>query len=683
MDEISKSIMEGNLLLASAALFRSLHNDNMDQQDILAKFITASIHLNNMQVFDARTLAKTMNRDFGFDIPEAVIRNCIRKKLKNSFCSTGVGRNQFQLTEEFEAPPEIEAQFRHAQKTQDALTQKLVRYVEALSDAPLGQKDRDLLVHDFYEYVKGNTRPSANATHIALFILGIKEQADLDVLEQTKQGLIIYEGLRYNADGSGATLNNDLLIYLDTEVIFSAAGLHGQMRRDIFLDLYNLVRDVNRKPVKNSPGKIKFRYFGETRVEIEKYFGSARAIVDKKERLNPTRDAMVNIVSGCGSRTDVLDKEAAFWIRLEQLGIEKDEERGYFDDHGFNIESVDSRAEVARELGWDEDSAGQILSKFSKINYLRKGRNEPPVESIGAIIVSGKNAMRQSSFMSHLYLNTDRFIPYSTDLEFITTWLWSKLGKAFGPNQATPIAFTIVNRTRVVLSSQLGARIGEEYDRLRAEITDKSVGEARKEEIARALARLKSIKVSPEEVGKDGVDLAFLFEDDLVARAADEHLALTEQVKLAEQAKRERSKEQQDARILQDELDALRERNQKQEAALRVAERLADKIARKKSTGPEFNAVKRQMFCVRFGYWTLLPLGTVLLVQKLASPPDTALGILGTAAGTLVPLVGMLWAFRGKLNQLCLGMKWRRARSWKIRTRLEPTLKAVPNEAQV
>lgn len=682
MDEISKSIMEGNLLLASAALFRSLYNDNMDQQDILAKFITASIHLNNMQVFDTRTLAKTMSDDFGFDIPEAVIRNCIRKKLKNSFCSTGMGRNQFQITEEFEAPPEIEAQFRHAQKTQDALTQKLVRYVEKLSDTPLAQKERDLLVRDFYEYVKGNTKPSANATHIGLFILGIKEQADLDVLEQTKQGLIIYEGLRYNADGSGATLNKDLLIYLDTEVIFSAAGLHGQMRRDIFLDLYNLARDVNRKPIKKSPGKIKFRYFDETRIEIEKYFGSARAIVDKKERLNPTRDAMVNIVTGCRFRSDVVDKEAAFWIRLEQLGIYKDEERGYLDDHVFNIESVDSRAEVAKELGWDEDSAGQILSKFSKINYLRKGRNEPPVESIGAIIVSGKNAMRQSSFMSRLYLNNDRFIPYSTDLEFITTWLWSKLGKAFGPNQATPIAFTIVNRTRVVLSSQLGSRIGEEYDRLREEINDKFVGEARKEEIARTLAKLKSIKVSPEEVGKDGVDLAFLFEDDLVARAADEHLALTEQARLAEQAKRERSQEQQDARILQNELVMLRAKTQKQEAALRMAERLANKTTRKKSSGPEFNAVKRLMFCIHLGYWTLPLLGTVLLVQKMVSPPDTPLGILGTAAGTLIPVVVMLWAFRGKLNQLCLKMKWRRARSWKNPTQQEPTLDEASSKTQ-
>ncbi|WP_144410887.1 hypothetical protein [Xanthomonas arboricola] len=234
MEDISKSIMEGNLLLASAAVFRSLHDQNLDQRDILAKFITASVHLNNLKIFDSRKIAVAMTADFGFDIPEAVIRSCIRKKLKSSFEPTGVARNQFQITQNFVAPSELEGKFKDAQRTQELLTHKLIAYVEGTVGRQLQQSERDVLVRDFYEHVKGNTRPGINATYIGLFIIGLKEQSELDVLEQAKQGLVIYEGLRYNSEGANASLNNDLYIYLDTEILFSAAGLHGQMRKDFF-----------------------------------------------------------------------------------------------------------------------------------------------------------------------------------------------------------------------------------------------------------------------------------------------------------------------------------------------------------------------------------------------------------------------------------------------------------------
>lgn len=681
MDDISKSIMEGNLLLASAAVFRSLHDENLDQQDILAKFITASVHLNKLEVFDSRVLSQAMSSDFGFDIPEVVIRSCIRKKLKGSFSPTGAIRNQYQLKPEFAPPADLEVQFKGAQKAQDALTQKLVAYVEGVSGGILDQADKDILVRDFYDYVKGDTRPGVNATHIGLFIIGLNDQSELDVLEQTKQGLVIYEGLRYNSDGGGAALSSDLSIFLDTEIMFSAAGLHGQMRKDIFLDFYNLAKEVSRKANKKSPGKIRLRYFDDTRIEIEKYFGSARAIVDRRERLNPTRDAMVSIVSGCRSKSDVIDKEESFWMRIEKLGIEKDAERAYLSEHSFNIESLETRAQLARDFGWDEDSAGQVLARFSKINFLRKGRSEPPIESIGAIFLSGKNAMRQASFLPSLYLKNDRFVPYSTDLEFFTTWLWSKLGKAFGPNQTTPIAFSVVNRTRVVLSSQLGARIGEEYDRLRGEIADPSVGELRKEEIARALTRLRSIKISPEDVGGNEADLGFLFEDDLVARAAEEHLSLTERVKSGDLARRELVKDQEDKRRLQGDYDALLLRSGQQSAELLRISRVEARRVRRESSVLRFRFIKACGFFARFLYWTVAPVVSVYAIFRLVAPTDTPLAIVGIALAALLPVFGFLLRSRSKLESYCCRMKWRRFRLSRPKLRQEPILDIAPEDS--
>ncbi|WP_144410886.1 hypothetical protein [Xanthomonas arboricola] len=446
------------------------------------------------------------------------------------------------------------------------------------------------------------------------------------------------------------------------------------------MDFYNLAKDLSRKSTKKSPGKIKFRYFDDTKLEVEKYFWSARAIVEGRERLNPSRDAMVNIVSGCRSKSDVTDREQSFWMSLERLGIEKDNERGYLAEHAFNIESVDSRSYLAGEMGCDQDLAGSILSKFSRINYLRKGHSDPPVESVGAIFLSGKNLMRQASFMADFYFKRDRFVPYSTDLDFITTWLWSKLGRAFGQNHVTPIAFSVVNRTRIVLSSQLGARISDEYDRLKAEIADESVGETRKEEIARALARLKSIKVLPEDIGGDNAELAFLFEDDLVARAAEEHLSLIERVEYAKKVELDRAKEQEENKKLQEEFAALYRQSVQDKAELLRIEKVDARRARREILAPDFKGIVRLTLIVRLLYWTVPSVLSACLLFKLVSPADTPIGILGTALGALIPTFGLLSACKSKLNSVCLKIKWRGVRSWRPRRRHEPTLQEARDD---
>ena len=111
------------------------------------------------------------------------------------------------------------------------------------------------------------------------------------ILENTRQGLIIFDGLRYSAEHLPSALTKNLTVYLDTEILFSAAGYHGELRRQLFLDFFNLVTQVNEKANKNS-GRILLRYFDDTAREIENYFDAATAIVEKRARAEFGKQAM-------------------------------------------------------------------------------------------------------------------------------------------------------------------------------------------------------------------------------------------------------------------------------------------------------------------------------------------------------------------------------------------------------
>ena len=74
MDLIKKNNMENNRLLASAALFRSMYSEELDQYDVLGEFIKAIVTLKNLYTFDVPTCTALLKEDFGFAIPDAVVR---------------------------------------------------------------------------------------------------------------------------------------------------------------------------------------------------------------------------------------------------------------------------------------------------------------------------------------------------------------------------------------------------------------------------------------------------------------------------------------------------------------------------------------------------------------------------------------------------------------------------------
>lgn len=540
MDSLKIINMDNQRLLASAAVFRGLYSESLDQYDILSQFISATITLNNLHSFSISECTQLLKTDFGFEIPEAVVRRCVRKKLNAELERLPAPRHGFwHRTQAFKAYPDLQNRFEDAQSDNNLLTSKLVEHAEILRKKGFSDQEKASLIDDFFSHLKGGARQNDNFPLIGHFILTM--QADFvakQKLEHVRQGLIIVDGLRYSTETASQTLPQDLNIYIDTEILFSAAGYHGTLRQQLFKDFQSLVTEINKRADKSSSGKIRLHYFDVTAREVENYFEAARSIVDKGGRPDPGRQAMTSIVNGCANGADILSRQALFYQQLNRFKITRDIVRDFYDPPKFNLESVGLIKELEEELSVDEEKIHQALQQFTRINFLRKGNSNASLESIGHIFLSDKSVVRAASFSQAVAKVQGGGVSLSTDLDYMTERFWLKLNKGFNSSDSIPTSFDVVARTRLVLSAQLGSKVSDEYQTLQMNQNDERT-RMDSDTLGYLIADLMNKARKPEDVTNENLDLAFLSNDDFISTALVEHSTLLAEAESGRKAKEE------------------------------------------------------------------------------------------------------------------------------------------------
>ena len=663
MDLISKSNMDNHRLLASAALFRGMYTEQLDQYDVLARFIKATVTLNGLHIFDVTQCTSLLKEDFGFDIPEAVVRNCIRSKLKQQF--QRVPRtSQWQRTEDFLPDPSLRQSFTEAQQAQDGLTLKLIEHVEHECTRFLSDSEKSKLVDDFHSHLKGLSQQNHKFPYIAHFILSIEtEPAAKQILEYTRQGLIIFDGLRYSVETTGATLPRDLVIYLDTEILFSAGGFHGELRQQLHKDFNSLIAEINQK-AKKSSGRVVLRYFDETAKEIDNYFAAAEAIANKQTQPTLHKQAMMNIVNGCSNGADVIAKKIRFLQQLKSLRIARDENRNYYDPPTYNIESEETVAELVEGLSSNPEKVAYALRQLSRVNFLRHGDNKTRLESVGFIFLSDKAIIRSAAFSETVLKVSGGGIPLATDLDYMTEWFWLKLNKGFCTEKHIPVAFDVIARTRLVLSAQLSRKVANEYRQLVEEYS--KVGSTiTSEMLGSFVVELMSKARQPEEVNNDSFDLEFLANDDFIASALAEHSALKIAAAEGRQAKQNLEQLKEQSALKQDELQsAILTLQQNQEETQRIQKWRDSRYRRRENNKPYIHRAACLVLTARFIYW-VLPLSLIcIFIFWLRSGADSLLAVFGTFF-TVIPVVVSvaLWIFNGRFRKSIGRMKRRYLRA--------------------
>src|SRR5690606_11345711 len=265
----------------------------------------------HLTAFSSTDCVRHLEEDFGFSLPEAIIKSCLRNRLVKTN-SLNLQNGIYTVTQAFSPGVEFDEDFQVSRNEYDEIIERLHNFC---SDNGLLNVDKVGIEKSLEVYL---TRPDKNDKYgndIARFIVTFENEPGFrDKLGKIEEGLIIYTGIRYSPDLSTlGSWRGDLTVFLDAEHLFNATGLNGNLYKKLFDDFNNLVGEVNRS---KKGGRITLKYLEETESDIESFFYAAQKIVERQGTIDPSKTAMINICNGCKYKSDVVTKKADFMTKL-------------------------------------------------------------------------------------------------------------------------------------------------------------------------------------------------------------------------------------------------------------------------------------------------------------------------------------------------------------------------------
>jgi hypothetical protein len=294
------------------------------------------------------------------------------------------------------------------------------------------------------------------------------------------------------------------------------------------------IKEINSK----SRNQISLKYFDTTKREIYSFFNRASEIVEGHSILSTQKSAMVSIVNGCKTLSDVQIKKADLFtlmknnqIELEQNDIDVAESRNYC----HNIFDNNILENLKAKLGYD---VHEDLMLLNNINLRRNVKKENDFSNIGCIFLTGNKNIMKLSFDPAIRKNGT--VPLATTLEWLTNKFWFKMNKGFGQDK-TPHNTNIMFKSQMVLSAIIGETLADKQKELMQETKN---GILSKEKAQNRLIELRKIPHTPEEITESNINQVFDFlTEDELEKAVHEQESL--KIIAQEQEKENRELQQQ------------------------------------------------------------------------------------------------------------------------------------------
>lgn len=339
---------------------------------------------------------------------------------------------------------------------------------------------------------------------ISAFILQNNGTVLESQLQTIKEGAVIFAGINYNSNISDKSAwNEDIIVYVETEILFHLAGYNGDVFKRVAGDLFSLIKEMNNK------GKhrvIHVRYFEDVEIEIADFFSKAEDIVRRNDLVSADNYAMNTIVNGCSSASDVIKKKAAFLKTLSGYGIKKASDFDYYGDkyHKFNLESQES----IEKYEVPEDRI-KYIKHISYVNILRNGKCEKDLRRAGHIVLTEAGKMLKMG----KELCASEAAPLAINMYMLTNRLWFDLNKGFGAS-GMPSSFNVLVKSQMVLSGLLSQSVSERYDKARL---DYSQGKITADILKDNIISLREETKRPEDItNKNAIDiLNFISEEQI------------------------------------------------------------------------------------------------------------------------------------------------------------------------
>lgn len=500
-----KTLKEENTLLASLAVFRELYNSERDVYGTIASFLNEIIRIEALYSFTLNDITSKLNSTYEFTIPDAVVKTSLGRlsylqKERTSYVVQDVSK----IKDDF-----LDEKQKQIKANNNNIYEKLTQFVELKLSRKLNDNEKETLFHSFCNFIIDQSNGNSFLEFITSFIVENEDdESFLQQINQIREGVILYSGIKFNNNLSDlGTWRTELNIYLETEILFHFAGYNGELYQNLILDLFSLIREINTKAQKRL---IKLKYFPEIKVEIEGFFTKARYLVEGNQKPNPNTTAMVSIVNGCKTPSDIVEKRSDFFLLLKGNGIQEDESQDYYNPSNFkyNVINQDILDKVSNEIGED---AEPYLKFLNYISIFRNQSSEANFENIGHILLTGNTTTLKVAW-NELVKDTGS-IPLATHLSFLTNKFWFKLNKGFG-KRLLPKSFDVITKAQVVLSKVLNDSVGDKFQDLKTQFKE---GKITEEQARARIINLRNQVRKPEDIKSDVIKdvLSVITEDSL------------------------------------------------------------------------------------------------------------------------------------------------------------------------
>lgn len=491
--------------VSSLVVFRKMYEGRQSIYAIIAEFAKIIIISQNLTYFELNEMCNLLKNEFGLWIVPAVLKTALKKLdfLKRE-------KNVYTLDRLLSSDnvKEIEEQIEQSKYIVSSIIDEYINYKKEKNK--VGCIDEPSTKEEFCKFIiDGNAIEDVDTGIISAFIVERKGRADFEqACKYIREGLVIYNGLSYNADGELLEkIDTPLTVYLETEMLFHATGLNGALFKSLFSDFYQVVSEINMATNKQyGKNMISLAYFPETKKEVDNYFGQAENIIENNRQIDRSKPAMDIILKGCNSVADVKQKEIEFWRDIDGMDIKIDEmsfdlSKDYYAKYNLSGDEdfVDSKTEDDKKKAYD---VGQMMSK---VNYLRRRTNTNIFRLVKAIILTGS---RKTLCLSDKNTQQQN-VPFATTLSYLTNRFWYSLHKGIFKDGTIVPGTNVFTMAKIAFSQRVNEGLLSEYKKVKLQFDN---GTITQEQANALIAGLKVDFLKPESVTKELVDEGFCFD---------------------------------------------------------------------------------------------------------------------------------------------------------------------------
>lgn len=498
--------------LASYVTYRQLYDDGKrDIYYVVSKFAESIIISQKLYLFGITEISEQINSQFGFSIPEYVTQSSLKKLKYVSRNNNLYTVNAAMVTNEMD---EVSSTVENASITNENIANSLIKYVEDRKGT-LSVNQRVKLQREFCAFLLDDTVHNGFSELISAFILDHEsDEMFQSHLAQIKEGAVLFAGLNYNSNISdNSAWKEEIIIYVENEILFHLAGYNGKVFQRLAEELFSLINEMNLKSKKKV---IKVRYFKEVSDEIDSFFDRAVDIVEGKALVTADNYAMAEIVKGCHSAADVIDKKANFNSLLKNKLIKKENETNYYADefHEYNLESP----EAINKYQLTDDKL-RYIKHLNYVNILRKNDHSKDLKLSKYIVLTetGKILKMAADFCENSICT-----PLAVNMYALTNRLWFDLNKGFGADEF-PASFSVLVKSKIVLSKILTQNVAVKFEQAKEKYHRKEINE---DQLADSILLLREEIKKPEDINKGEIEdiLSFISEEQLTIHQSEKEL---------------------------------------------------------------------------------------------------------------------------------------------------------------